>query len=113
MEVPLQRLRRAIFLCQPRAGPLRMNHISLLTASHGARKIAVHMQPIDEPEELRRLEDLYARTGDGDLRALADKLDELKEVARHALRAETSERGLAMETHDAPTDDLLPRDDDV
>jgi RNase P subunit RPR2 len=71
------------------------------------------MQPIDEPEELRRLEDLYARTGDGDLRALADKLDELKEVARHALRAETSKRGLAMETHDAPTDDLLPRDDDV
>jgi hypothetical protein len=68
---------------------------------------------MDQAEELRRLEELYAQMGDGDLRALADKLDDLREVAQHALRAEISRRGLALQTHDPPTGDPLPRDDDA
>lgn len=71
------------------------------------------MEPMDRAEESRRVEEFYAHMSNGELRALADKLNELTEVAQHALQAEISRRGLRTEIRDARTDDPVTADEDL
>jgi DNA-directed RNA polymerase subunit M/transcription elongation factor TFIIS len=71
------------------------------------------MEPVDQSEELRRLEELYAQMSEDELRALADNVNDLTEIAQQALRAEMSKRGLEMQARDAPADELAAMADDL
>ena len=52
------------------------------------------MATIDPEQERRRLADFYAYQMDGELEKVAGQADDLTEVAREALRAEMTRRGL-------------------
>lgn len=71
------------------------------------------MGSVDQAEELRRLEELYARMSDGELEAVAGKVDSLTEIAQRALLAEISRRGLEKEVRDARPDDSVPPGEDL
>ncbi len=71
------------------------------------------MQPRDQAEESRRLGELYAQMSDGELRALAERINDLTDTAQSALRAEVSRRGLGTEDGDGVAYDPAQFDDSL
>jgi predicted metal-dependent enzyme (double-stranded beta helix superfamily) len=56
--------------------------------------VLVAVKHIDQAEESRRLQEMYVQMSEGEVRAVADEGYDLTELARHALQAEISRRGL-------------------
>jgi len=69
------------------------------------------MTDIDWGKEERRLAEQYAQMDEDELQALANRGYELTEVARRALQAEISRRGLAIKLRDEPAPPLAPTDE--
>ncbi len=61
------------------------------------------MHGMDEVEESRRLQELYAHLTDEELQSIADDASELTDVARQALQVEIRSRGLRIPLKDAST----------
>lgn len=67
--------------------------------------IASNVATIDPEKERRRLAQVYAGMGEGELEKLADEAWSLTEPARESLKAELSRRGLGIELRHSPADD--------
>jgi hypothetical protein len=61
------------------------------------------MRSVDDIEEWRRLQDVYAHLADEELQAAADEGYELTDVAKQVLQAEILGRGLQIQLKAAPT----------
>jgi len=86
---------------------------SRLTPSSGQLSIFVDMHRIDQPEEWRRLEELYAEMSEGELQGLLEKVEDLTGLAQQALKAEMARRGREAQASDAPVEEPLPPEDEL
>ncbi len=64
------------------------------------------MEDINQAEEYRRLEELYARMSDGEIEALSGQIEDFTDIARQVLRAEVAKRGLGPAGQDASKDSI-------
>lgn len=62
------------------------------------------METINEADEYRRLEGIYAQMSDAQIEAMSVQIVEFTEIAQQALRAEISKRGLARHCREARDD---------
>jgi hypothetical protein len=62
------------------------------------------MGSVDQADEYRRLEELYAEMSDAEIEAMSDEMEDLTEIARQVLRGEISKRGLGPQGGDAQQD---------
>jgi hypothetical protein len=66
--------------------------------------LTADMGDIDQAEEYRRLEALYAEMSDQEIGAMSSQVDDLTEIAQQVLRAEISKRGLGSRSLDSAED---------
>jgi hypothetical protein len=62
------------------------------------------METIDRAAEWRRLKDVYAHMSDDELEVVADEGYQLTDLAKQALEAEISSRGLELKLAFAPAE---------
>jgi hypothetical protein len=62
------------------------------------------MESIDQADEYRRLQQLYAEMSDAQIEAMSAEVEDLTDIAQQVLRAEISKRGLEPQGQDAQRD---------